>query len=243
MSDFELNDLFLFRIVIDGRLHFRDFLTVIPQEFSTHRGDMFREFFDAQPPHAEVGFMDPLVADITVAIVPVPVPVVMHEVLRERSHGSRSAPEIVVKSLGDRGDALVSDVTAAAEDQSARHIYPADESVLQMVHRFADGQRTAQLHAVLYDAVIFIGRLDHLFAFMDIMRSRFLHIHILSGLAGPDRLQRMPVVGGGQGDGIDVLIFKEPSEILLNAHFHAEFLLQFGGSFLGQGEVRIGDGG
>ena len=115
MSDFELDHLLQFRIVIDGGLHFRHFLAIIPQKLPAHGGDVFREFLDAQSPHAEVGFVNTLVAYVAVAIIPMPVPIVVHEILGEGSHRCRTAPEIVVQSLGNGGYALVSDVSAAAE--------------------------------------------------------------------------------------------------------------------------------
>jgi hypothetical protein len=39
------------------------------------------------------------------------------------------------------------------------------------------------------------------------MRARLLHIHVLTGLARPDRLQGVVVVGRGNRDGIDGFIF------------------------------------
>ena len=95
---------------------------------------------------------------------------------------------------------------------------------------------------MLYDAVVFICRLDHFLSLMDIMCGGLFNVHVLPGLAGPDGLQRMPVVGGRKGYPVDVLILVETAEILFNADFHPKFLLQLGRPLLSQGQVGISDG-
>ena len=55
-------------------------------------------------------------------------------------------------------------------------------------------------------ALILAGRLDHLPAFEDVVRCRLLDVHVLAGLAGPDRRQRVPVVGRGERNGVDRLV-------------------------------------
>ena len=52
-------------------------------------------------------------------------------------------------------------------------------------------------------------RLDHLAAFGDRQRQRLLAVHVLARLAGVDRHQRVPVVGRGDDDGVDVLAVEQ----------------------------------
>ena len=43
-------------------------------------------------------------------------------------------------------------------------------------------------------------------AFPDVVRYRLLDVDVLAGLHRPDRGQRVPVVGGGDGDRVDLLV-------------------------------------
>ena len=44
------------------------------------------------------------------------------------------------------------------------------------------------------------------------MTNRLLHVHIFSGLAGPDGLESMPVIGSGNDDDINILVIKQFAE-------------------------------
>ena len=72
----------------------------------------------------------------------------------------------------------------------------------------------AVLRAHLHDALVLAGRLDHLAAFPRIVAERLFHVHVLAGLAGPNRGQRVPMVGRGDHDGIDRLVVQDAAEIL-----------------------------
>ena len=218
--------------MVDGCLHFRYFLAIVPEEFSTHGSDALRKLVYAQSPHAEIGFVDALVAYITIAIVPMPMPVVVNEVFAERTHWGRSTPEVVVQSRRNRRDAFVANVWPSAVHQSAGHVYPSDQAFFEMLDRFADGNRAAQLHTVLHNAVVFISCFDHLLALVNIVRGGLLHVNVFTCLAGPDGLQCMPVVGCGQGNGINVFVFINFPEVLLYRYFLAIFLFKIGSSNL-----------
>ena len=49
-----------------------------------------------------------------------------------------------------------------------------------------------------------LGGLDHAAPFMDGERERLLDIDVLAGIARVDRHQRVPMVGAGDDDGVDV---------------------------------------
>ena len=57
--------------------------------------------------------------------------------------------------------------------------------------------------------VVLAGRGDNLFGLEDIVRARLLDVDILAGAAGVDGHQRVPVVGRGDGDGVDGLVFEQ----------------------------------
>jgi hypothetical protein len=65
------------------------------------------------------------------------------------------------------------------------------------------------LNSDLDDALGFVRRLDHRPPFGHDERQWLLNVHVLAGAAGVDHLQRVPVVGGGNDDGVHVLAIEE----------------------------------
>src|SRR5438552_8147425 len=61
---------------------------------------------------------------------------------------------------------------------------------------------------MLADPVVFPGSLDQLLAFPNIVGTGLLDISVLASLHGPDASQSMPVIRGGETDGIDFLIIE-----------------------------------
>ena len=86
-------------------------------------------------------------------------------------------------SLGDACGARVGDVS--------------DRTGADEVSSFLAIGCRAAVDAHLDDAFGAAGGLDHAPAFVDGQRERFPHIHILAGVAGVDRHQGVPMVGGG----------------------------------------------
>ena len=68
---------------------------------------------------------------------------------------------------------------------------------------------------MLHDPLVLAGGLDALAALEDIVAARLLHVHVLAGLAGPDRDQRVPVVAGGHRDRVEVLVFQGLADVLV----------------------------
>lgn len=66
----------------------------------------------------------------------------------------------------------------------------------------------------LHDAVELAGMLHHVPAFADIVTDRLFDIDIFTSLHGPDGSQGMPVIGGGDGDGINGLVIEDTTQIL-----------------------------
>ena len=103
--------------------------------------------------------------------------------------------------------------------------------------------------SVLADAVVFFHGGDELAALESIVRAGLLDVDVFAGLAGPDGHQRVPVIGSGDGDGVDLLVFEELANIdvgfwLGNAEFFdvADALAEDGFVDVAQGDdLRIGN--
>ena len=141
--------------------------------------------------------------------------------------GRRPGPQVVVHARGHVGDRRVADRVAPLVAQPARHVDLADQALAHLLHAFLHRFRRADLAALLHHAVVLARRRHNLPGFEDVVRARLLHVNVLARLAGPDGLQCMPVVGRGDGDGVDGLVVQELAHILealrrfLPAGFHA----------------------
>ena len=114
---------------------------------------------------------------------------------------------------GGVGVLEVADGGPVAEDQAAGHVDVADQPVPHVVDGLAHRLRAAELHAVLDDPAMLLGRLDHLPPFVDVVAPRLLDVHVLARLAGPDRRQGVPVVGRRDADHVDVLAVEDAAEV------------------------------
>src|SRR6185369_12433699 len=67
--------------------------------------------------------------------------------------------------------------------------------------------------AVLHDAIVLAGGRDNLPRFENIVRAGLFDVHVLTGLAGPDGLKGMMVVGSGDGYGVDTFVFEDLADV------------------------------
>src|SRR5262249_8555792 len=93
--------------------------------------------------------------------------------------------------------------------------------------------------AVLHDAVVLAGRLDGDAALADVVAARLLDVDVLAGGAGPDRHQRVPVVGGRDGDDVDVPILQRLADVLLGPGGVAAHLLDLPDALPERPRVRV----
>src|SRR5262249_41928365 len=70
------------------------------------------------------------------------------------------------------------------------------------------------LGAVLHDDVVPPRQLDGVAALVDVVAARLLDVDVLVGLARPDRHERVPVVGRGDRDGVEVPVFQGGAHVL-----------------------------
>ncbi len=92
---------------------------------------------------------------------------------------------------------------------------------------------------MLYDSIVLVGSLNHLFPFINVMRGRFFNVHIFAGLTSPYSLQGMPVIGGCNCNSINRLIIICFSEILFNLYLFAILLFKFISTLLKNIHIRI----
>ena len=80
--------------------------------------------------------------------------------------------------------------------------------------RRADRRPAAIHRADLHDLPVPRRRFHHLSPFPHGVRRGLLDVDVLSGLQGPDGGERMPVIGRGDDDGVDVLVVHHAPQIL-----------------------------
>ncbi len=95
---------------------------------------------------------------------------------------------------------------------------------------------------MLHNTVVLGGRLHHFAAFPDVVGARFLHVHVFAGLAGHNGSKGMPVVGGGNADGVYFLVVEHLAQILLRLYFFPVLFLKLARPFLQDHIVRVAQG-
>ena len=163
--------------------------------------------------------MNALVAQVAVAVGPLPVPVVMKPRPGQRRVRRRAKPQVVVYAGGYRVLAEGADRRTPLVAQPPGHVDLADLAVVGILHRVAHAGHRAALRTGLADLVVLAGRLDHAAAFAHVVAHRLLDVHVLAGLNGPDRDQRMPVVRRGRTDQIDRRIVKRRPHVVDDLRF------------------------
>ena len=127
--------------------------------------------------------------------------------------GRRAQPQIVVHAGGHRLDRLAADGVAPLEAQAARHVDVADQRLRASAARPRAPTPERLLAAVLHHAVVLLRGRHNLPGLEHIVRAGLLHVHVLARLAGPDGLQRVAVVGRGDGDRVDGLVLQQLAQV------------------------------
>lgn len=194
-------------------------------------------------PAGDVHLMNALVADVAVAEVPEPVPVVVDEVAVEGLFGGGAEPEVEVHVAGDFFVGFVADAPAGF---AAVAFGDKEFAVLAAVNGgdlLGPAAAGAALGAVLNDAVVFAGGFNALAAFEDVVAAGFLNINVFAGLASPDGDEGVPVVGGGNGDGVDVVVFQKLANVGVGGDFVGVVFFQFSDSAADDVFVNVAEGG
>ncbi len=159
------------------------------------------------------------------APVPEPVPVVRVDVVLVRLARCGALPEFPVELGGNRHHLADADALARVAVPGLAEIRPADQPFLDLRHGLDRVGRRSLLVAQLDELAVLLLRRQKQFALVGVVARRLLDVHVLAGLEPHQRHRRVPVLGGGDGDGIDVLRFEELADVPLLHRRLAERLL------------------
>ena len=70
-----------------------------------------------------------------------------------------------------------------------------------------------RLRADLHDALVATRGFDHQPALAQVVRRRFFDVDVLAGVAGENGRGRVPMIGGGDEHGVDVLVLQDASKV------------------------------
>src|SRR5262249_38870038 len=148
-----------------------------------------------QPPAGLVHLVDALVAQVAVAGVPDPVPVVVQPLAHQRLLGGGTAPQVIVHGGGRLLRALdLADGAAQLVADAAGHADLAALAGVEEGNGLAHAGHAAALGAGLADAFVLAGALDDAPALADVVGDGLFDVDALARLQGPDGGQRVPVV-------------------------------------------------
>src|ERR1700676_5605852 len=101
----------------------------------------------------------------------------------------------------------------------------------------------AGLAAVLADAVVLLHGADELATFTRIVRASLFYVNVFPGLAGPDGHERVPMIGSGDGDGVNVFVVEELANIHVGFRLWQAELLDLSEALVGDAFVDIAESG
>ena len=99
------------------------------------------------------------------------------------------------------------------------------------------------LRAALHHAIVLAGGRDELLPLKDVVRDRFLAVHVLAGLHRPNRREGVPMIRRRHQHGVNVLVVKDGAHVRRGLGRVALFLLHPPRGFLGPVAVWIDHGG
>src|ERR1019366_9749990 len=146
-------------------------------------------------PTAHINVVNAVVAHLARPGVPGPMPVVVQLLAPQGQLVSEAAPQVVIHYRRDRRWRRdLADAGALPVEKDPPEPDGTELAALDPGDGFLQGGTGSGLRSALDDAAILARGCDHLLAFPDVVRDRFLHIDVLSRLAGPNGGQRVPVV-------------------------------------------------
>ena len=189
---------------------------VLVAEPSADAPDARGKFHVAEEPTGNVHLVDALIAEVAIAVIPHPVPVVMQAFTGEGFLGGRAEPEIVIHLarhiLGIRD---ITDAAAALVAEAAGDLDLAKVAGLHPLHGILNALGATGLCAGLDNLLVLPGSVHQLAAFPHVMAHGLLHVDIFAGLDGPDGGEAVPVVWGGYGDHVQFLFFEHHADVLI----------------------------
>src|SRR5262249_8318846 len=211
-----LEDQLAVAVVVDAHLRVGRLAVVLVAEAAADAHDRVGHRVLAEAPPGLVHLMDALVAEVAVAVFPLPVPVVVQVLAHQRPVRRRAAPQVVVDAGRDRLRAAhLADRAARLVAQAAGQLHLADLARVHVLDRLAQPPAGAALRARLADLVQLAGHFDNAPTLADVVADRLLDVDVLAGLHGPDGGQRVPVVRRGDADDVDALVLEHLADVRL----------------------------
>src|SRR5262249_18442280 len=148
-------------------------LVVLEPVAASGRGDANR-VVGVEAPAADVDRVDAVVAELAVAPVPEPVPVVVQDVVAIRPARRWSLPEGIVEPLGEGHLAAAAARGPGVAVAAAGELGPADRAAPDPLDGLDDLRPAPPLVAHLDDPVMLAGRRDQQLALAGVVAARFL---------------------------------------------------------------------
>ena len=96
-----------------------------------------------------------------------------------------------------------------------------EPSVLDVLNRPLEVRARALLRSDLHDPVVAPRRFHRQPALADVVRRRLLHVHVLARVAGIDGHEGVPVLGGADDDGLNVLVLEQLAVVAIHLRLPA----------------------
>ncbi len=183
--------------------------------------------------------MDAVVAELAVAEIPEPVPVIVDQILMVRLQGGGTQPQVPVEPGRRLHGLLEPDGIAAAGEEEIGLVDVADLAAMDELDRLAEAAPPAALRAAGGDPLVLSRRLDELRALPNIVRDGLFDVDIFARLHGPDGGERVPVISGGDGDRVDLLVLEDAAHIGIDFGTLAGLLKDRRGRGFGAASVRV----
>jgi len=210
----DIDDDFDAIVIEEGEVHVGGFAVIVPEEAVTGGDDAGGDVVPAEDMAEVIDVVDAPVTHFAVAPIPLPMPVVMELLAHDGGHGGWAGPEVVVDMIGNGGGGGdLADGFTGGEFGAMDPLDFAVASGLDIACAFLDGGAGALLGAGLDDPVVFAGSLDHFTTFPDGMADGFFDVDVFSCLAGPDGQEGVPMVGGGDDDGVEVIAVQGVADV------------------------------
>ncbi len=181
--------------------------------------------FGLERPAAYVHFVGAVVEGFAGAVAAEPMPVIWMDIVDVLVARGRALPEIPVEILGDGRGLSGAHGKAGVGVPGLGHIGLADVAVVDLLDHF-DGVVGGALLVADLDAlfVFFLGGNEEL-AFAGVLAGGLFDVDMLSGLEAEDGQRGVPVIGSGDGDGVNVFGLEHLAEVLLGFGRVAQLLL------------------
>lgn len=172
------------------------------------------ELFFPEEPTGNINLVNALVTEVTIAVVPNPVPVVVELLAKQIELRGRTAPEVEVDAFGDwLGATDLFDGTPRFVAGSAAVLEFPERIPFQPFDGGFESAGGTALGSALDNSVIFQRSSCELSSFPNGVGYRFFDVDIFSRLCGPDGGEGVPMIGCSNHYGVDVLALEEAANI------------------------------